>query len=235
LTRSATRPEYADVRPRLACLFIAAFVAPLALVSPAQAKRLRFKVVSVKGQQTVSWHDTRTGCGTISRSGSQTISFKSVHPARLSLLRIPRPGKRRGVTYYGVNFIRSNWTLSRTFQSNAPPNCQQSLESYAAQANDCGTRGPFPVGVDIGYRDGAVELRAATDRIVAPYKACEYDGFHEFDLIESKGRLSKRRLTSRRRRTIRVKVSGHLNEPAAESEGSQVTTLKATVKLRRRR
>jgi hypothetical protein len=217
------------VVPTKAATLLLAALAALALGAPAQAKRLRVEVLSVKGQQTVSWHDTRGGCGTISRSGSQTIAFKSVRRARLSLLRIPRS---HGFTYYGTNFVRSQWTLSRTFAQSAPPSCPEPL---AAQAGDCGARGPYAVPVDVTYRDGALELRAVTDRIPPPYKSCEYDGLHEFDLIDSKGRLRERRLASRRRGTIRVRVTGRLVEPVTESEGSQVTTLEATVRLRRRR
>jgi hypothetical protein len=224
--------------PTRSLLFAVSLLALLlALAPPAQAKRryLRLEVVSVKGQQTASWSDTQTsGCGNVSRTGSQTISFESTRPARLRLLRIPRftrTGKKRGVTYIGENFIHTNWTLSRTFQRGAPPSCPP--EPYFAQASDCGTRGPFAVPVDVGWRDGAVTFRGVTDRYPPAYKTCEYDGFHVWDLIDSKGRLSQRRLTSRRRRTIRVKVSAHLNEPGAESEGSQTTSLVATVTLRR--
>ena len=106
----------------------------------------------------------------------------------------------------------------------------------AAQTTDCGTKGPFAVPIDIGWRGGALELRGVLARGFqrAPhYESCEYDGFHELDLIDSKGRLSQRRLTSRRRRTLRVKVSGRVEEPTAESEGSQNTTLSATVTLKR--
>ena len=69
-----------------------AFLVALALAPAAQAKPhyLRFKVMSVTGAQTVTWHDSVDygGCGTITRSGSQTISFKSTKPARLKLRRI---------------------------------------------------------------------------------------------------------------------------------------------------
>jgi hypothetical protein len=237
------RTEHGHVRLRPAYLLVLASLLTLALAPPAQAARrhyLRLEVVSVKGQQTVNWNDTRqSGCGNVSRSGSQTISFESLRPGRLSLLRIPRftrSGKRRrGVTYIGVNFVPTNWTLSRTFQQSPPPSCPPPAEPYAAQASDCGTRGPFAIPVDVGWREGAVTLRAATDRIASPYRRCEYDGFHEFDLIDSKGRLSQRTLTSRRRGSISVRVSARKNEPAAESVGTQTTVLAATVVLRRSR
>jgi hypothetical protein len=215
-------------------------LAVLFLAAPAQAKRhyLRFEVLSVKGQQTATWNDKQTsGCGSISRSGSQTISFESTRPARLRLLRIPRftrSGKKRGVTYIGENFINTNWNLSRTFQQSPPPACPPEPVS-AAQATDCGTRGPFAVPVDVGWRAGAVTLRAVTDRYPPAYKTCEYDGFHVWDLIDSKGRLSQRKLTRRGRPTLHAKVSARLNEPGAESEGSQITSLTATVTLRRAR
>jgi hypothetical protein len=226
------------VRSRLATLLLAAALAALALAAPAQAKRhyLRFQVLSVKGEQTATWKDTQaSGCGSVSRSGSQTISFESTRPARLRLLRIPRftrTGKKRGVTYIGENFIHTNWTLSRTFQQSPPPACPPE-PAYAAQASDCGTRGPFAVPVDVGWRDGAVTFRGVTDRYPPAYKTCQYDGFHVWDLINSKGRLSQRKLTRRGRPTLHVKVSARLNEPGAESEGSQTTSLTATVTLRR--
>jgi hypothetical protein len=125
-------------------LLAAASLLTLALAPPAaEAKRLRFKVVSIVGEQTATWHDSQEGCGVIARG---------------------TPGQRS-----------------------------------------------------------------------PQYESCEYDGFHELDLIDSDGRLSQRRLTSRRRRTIRVKVSERVKEPTAESEGSQTTTLAATVALRRAR
>jgi hypothetical protein len=230
---------------RLARLVLAALLVALAVVPAADAKRhyLRFKILSVEGQQTVTWSDTQAfgDCGTIARSGSQTISFEATQPARLSLLRIPRytrTGQRRGVTYFGVNFIRSDWIFSRSFQQSPPPSCPEPVSAHAAQASDCGTQGPFAVPIDIGWRDGAVQLRAVIPHDVpgqrAPeYHSCEYDGFHEFDLIDSRGRLSQRRLTRRPWRAMHVKVSGHSNEPTPESEGSQTTVLNATVTLKR--
>jgi hypothetical protein len=233
------------VRIRLMCLLAAASLLAAILAAPADAKRhyLRFRILSVQGQQTATWSDTQMfgDCGTISRTGSQTISFDSTEPARLSLLRIPRytrAGERRGVTYSGVNFIQTDWTFARSFQESPPPACPPPASADAAQASDCGTQGPFAVPIDVGWRAGAVELRAVLDH-GAPgqrsphYSSCAYDGFHEFDLIDSKGRLSQRRLTSRPWRRLRVKVSGHTDEPTAESEGSQTTTLEATVTLRR--
>jgi hypothetical protein len=230
----------------LARLTLAALLVALLVVPAADAKghNLRFKILSVQGQQTATWNDTQAfgDCGTIARSGSQTISFESTKPARLSLLRIPRytkAGKRRGVTYYGINFIHSAWTFSRSFEQSPPPSCpEEPVFAQAAQASDCGTQGPFAIPIDIGWREGAVQLRGVLDH-GAPgqrsphYRSCEYDGFHEFDLIDSKGRLTQRRLVRRPWRPIRVKVSGHSNEPTAESEGSQTTTLEATVTLRR--
>jgi hypothetical protein len=227
------------VSARLAGILAAVWLLALAIAAPAQARPhyLRFQVLSVKGQQTANWKDTQqSGCGSISRSGSQTITFESTRPARLRLLRIPRftrTGKKRGVTYTGENFIHTNWNLSRTFQQSAPPACPP--EPLAAQASDCGTRGPYAVPIDIGWRDGAVTLRGVTDRYPPAYKTCEYDGFHVWDLINSKGRLSQRKLTRRGRPTLRAKVSTRLNEPGAESQGSQTTVLTATVTLRRTR
>lgn len=212
----------------------------LAAAPPAAAKRhyLRLEVVSVKGQQTASWSGTQaSGCGSISRSGRQTISFESTRPARLRLLRIPRftrSGKKRGVTYIGENFIHTNWTLSRTFQQGAPPACPPSDQPYAAQASDCGTRGPFAVPVDVGWREGAVTFRGVTDRYPPAYKTCEYDGFHVADLIDSKGKLSQRKLTHRRGR-FKVHISGRLKEPGDEGGGSQLTKLRATLTLKRMR
>jgi hypothetical protein len=216
--------------------------AALLLAAPgAEAKKLRFKVVSLKGEQTATWHDSiQGGCGTIARNGTQTIAFELLRPGRLSLQRFrrtdPRTGKRRGYSYSGFSFVRANWTFTRSFQQTVPPECPPPLEAMAAQATDCGTKGPFEVPIDIGWRGGALELRGVLARGYqrAPhYESCEYDGFHELDLIDSKGRLSQRRLTSRRRRTIRVNVSERLKEPTAESDGSQTTTLTATVTLKR--
>jgi hypothetical protein len=226
------------LRPPL--LLAALSLVALALASPAAArnKYLRFEVLSVKGEQNVTWTNSRSfGCGSVARSGSQTIAFESTRPARLKLLRVPRftrSGKRHGFTYVGVNFIRANWTWTRNFQQGPPPACPPE-PAYAAQASDCGTQGAFPVPIDVGWRDGAVNLRgvAPSTKPRARYQTCEYDGFHEFDLIDSKGRLSQRRLTSRRRHTLTAKVSEKLREPGEESGGSQTTSLNATVKLKR--
>ena len=216
----------------IAALAIAA--SALVLAAPAEAKKLRFRVISLEGQQTATWNDRlQSGCGQVSRSGTQTISFESTRKGKLSLQRIPRytrAGKRNGFTYYGTDFVRSNWTLDRTFSQGPQPACPVE----AAQNPDCGRRGPFPVPVNISWRDGAIELRAVTNEIRAGYGSCEYAGFHEADLIDSKGRLSQRKLTHRRGR-LRVKIAGRLNEPAAESEGSQTTTLSATLTLKRMR
>jgi hypothetical protein len=226
------------LRPRL--LLIAFSLVALALASPASArnKYLRFKLLSVKGEQTVTWTNSRSfGCGSVARSGSQTIAFESTGAAQLKLLRVPRStqsGKRHGFTYVGVNFIRANWTWTRSFQQGPPPACPPG-PADTAQASDCGTQGPFPVPIDVGWRDGAVNLRgvAPLGKPRARYQTCEYDGFHEFDLIDSKGRLSQRRLTSRRHRTLTAKVSEKLSEPGEESGGSQTTSLNATVTLKR--
>jgi hypothetical protein len=230
------------VPTRLASLLVAGSLLALVLAPPAQAKPryLRFEVVSVKGEQTATWSGTREGlqgCGTVARSGSQTISFESLKPTRLSLKRLPRTnprtGKRRGFTYFGRDVVPTNWTFSRTFQESPPPSCPPPEE---AQASDCGTQGPFEVPVSVGWRSGAVEFRGVLNRAFGPspnYETCEYEAYHALTLIDSKGRLSQRRLTSRGRRTIRVKVSGRMNDPAVEGDGSQTTTLAATVTLRR--
>jgi hypothetical protein len=215
----------------------------LAFAPAAEARNhyLRFKVVSVKGEQTVNWHDSLAygDCGTITRSGSQTIAFKSTKPAKLKLLRVPRytkSGKRHGVTYVGFSFIRSNWTFTRSFQQSPPPPGCLVDPAPAPQASDCGTQGPFAVAVDIGWRDRAVNLRgvANPNSPQSPnFKHCDYDGFHEVDLLDSKGRLSQKRLTSRSHRPIRVEVSDKRTEPTGDAEGSQTTSLKATVTLKR--
>jgi hypothetical protein len=205
---------------------LVALVAALAFAPAAQAKPhyLRFKITSVWGHQTVNWHETLGdgGCGGAIWTGSQTISFKSTRPARLRLRKIGRHN------YYGVNFIRANWTFSRSFQqSSPPPGCPPDPER-GGQVSDCGTQGPFAVPIDVGWRDGAVELRGVLDpgsERSPEYKACNYDGSHEEDLIDSKGRLSVRRLTHRH--TLRAKVS------RKASDESQTTSLKATVTLKR--
>jgi hypothetical protein len=245
--RLAKRTDHGHVRFRPACLLVAGSLLALTLAAPAEAKRryLRFEV-SVKGQQTANWTGTRDagGCGTIHRSGSQTIAFESRRPGRLSLRRFPktnpRTGTRRGFTYFGIDAVPTNWTFTRTFQESWPPACPPPSDEepvVAAQANDCGTQGPFPVPVSVAWRGGFVEFRGVLDP-EAPrkpsYRTCEYEAFHTADLIDSKGRLSQRRLTSRRRRTMRVRVSARLKEPG-EGEGSQTTTLAAIVTLKRLR
>jgi hypothetical protein len=206
----------------------------LSLAPAAQAKQhyLRFKIVSVTGTQTVSWHDSigYGDCGNITRNGTQTIAFSSTKPAKLRLLRL-RLSKHR-VTYNGVNFIGSNWIFTRSFQESAPPACPVE----PAQAPDCGTQGPFAVPMDIGWRDGKVSLRGVIDPAHQKhpvYKTCRYDGFHNEDLVLSGGRLSQKRLTSRSHRAIHVKVSEKVTEPTPEADGSSTTSLKATVTLRR--
>jgi hypothetical protein len=233
------------VPTRLASLLVAGSLLALALAPPGQAKPryLRFEVVSVKGEQTAIWSGTREGlqgCGTVARSGSQTISFESLGPTRLSLKRLPRTnprtGKRRGFTYFGRDAVPTNWTFSRTFQESTPPSCPPPEDPEAAPASDCGTKGPFPAPVSVGWRDGAVEFRGVLSREFGPspnYETCEYEAYHALTLIDSKGRLSQRRLTRRGRRTISVEVSGRMNDPAVEGDGSQTTTLAATVTLRR--
>lgn len=88
--------------------------------------------------------------------------------------------------------------------------------------------------MDIAWRDGAIELRAATNQIRAGYETCEYDGFHVADLIDSKGKLSQRKLT-RRRGKFKVHISGRLKEPGDQTGGSQLTKLRATLTLKRMR
>jgi hypothetical protein len=217
-------------------LLLALWFAPAVHAKP---RYLRFEVLSVTGEQTAIWSGTREGlqgCGTVVRSGSQTISFASRRPARLALRRLPRTnprtGRRLGFTYFGSAVVPTNWTFARGFQESTPPSCPP---PESAGASDCGTQGPFPVPVSVGWRGGAVEFRGVLNRGFGPspnYEACEYEAYHELSLIDSKGRLSQRRLT-RGRRTIRVQVSGRMNDRAAEGDGSQTTTLAATVTLRR--
>lgn len=219
-------------------LLVALWVAPALHAKP---RYLRFEVLSVTGEQTATWSGTREGlrgCGTVVRSGSQTISFASRRPARLSLRRFPRTnprtGRRRGFTYFGSAVVPTNWTFSRSFQESTPASCPP---PESTEASDCGTQGPFPVPVSVGWRGGAVEFRGVLNRQFGPspsYEACEYEAYHELSLIDSKGRLSQLRLTGGRR-TIRVQVSGRMKDPAAEGDGSQTTTLAATVTLRRLR
>jgi hypothetical protein len=234
------------MRIRLASLLIAASLLALVLLAPpaqAKSRSLRFQVVSIKGQQTANWTGTRgSGCGTIHRSGSQTISFESVRPARLSLRgfprRDPRTGKRRrGFDYFGWGVVLANWTFTRTFQESSPPSCPPPEEPIAAQASDCGTKGPYARPVTVGWRGGFVEFRGIMDpaRPRPTYRTCEYEALHQYELIDSKGRLPQRRLTRRSRRPIRVKVTERLKEPAVEGQGSQTTVLEATVTLKRLR
>jgi hypothetical protein len=235
----STRSQHGRKHARPASLLVAASLLALALAPPAQAKPrfLRFDV-SVKGQQTATWSTTlgETGC-TTSRRGRQTISFESPRPGRLSLRRFPRTdpktGKRRGFAYIGIDAVPANWTFTRAFQESTSPSCPPPAEVVSFRASDCGTKGPFAVPVSIGWRGGAVELRGVLGgegQRAPDYKTCEYEAYHQQDLIDSKGRLSQRKLTSRRQ--IRVKVSASEKQPAAEG-GSQTTTLVATVTLRR--
>jgi hypothetical protein len=234
-------------------LLVAGLLA-LALGSPAQAKPryLRFDV-SVQGEQTATWSVTdqgAEGCGPTTRSGRQTIAFESIRPARLSLRRFrrtdPSTGKKRDFTYFGIDVVRTNWTFTRTFQQSTPPDCPPPPEIVSTQPNDCGTQGPFEVPITVGWRGtatpgdrrgGTVELRGVLDRErpgqrTPSYRNCEYEGTHSADLIHTTGRLSQRRLTSRRRGPIRVKVAAREELPESES-GSQTTTLVATVTLKR--
>jgi hypothetical protein len=224
---------------RLAKLLILGVISALALAPAAQAKKhyLRFKIVSVTGAQTVTWHDTVGfgDCGNITRSGTQTIAFKSTKPAKLKLLRLKL--SKHKVTYNGVNFIRANWTFTRNYQESPPPACPpEPALAHLAQSPDCGTQGPFAVPIDIGWRDGKVNLRGVLDpmREQHPvYKTCRYDGFHNEDLVLSDGKLSQKRLTRRSHKAFKVKVAEKANEPTPEAEGSSTVSLKATVTLKR--
>jgi hypothetical protein len=225
-----------------ACLLVAGTLLALALAPPAQGKTryLHFQVVSVKGQQTANWTGTQeSGCGPIHRSGSQTISFESSRPARLRLRGFPRTNprtgkRRRGFVYFGVDSVPADWIFTRTFQQSTPPSCPP--EAEVVQASDCGTKGPYPAAFTVGWRGGFVEFGGVLDNDVPRpvYRNCEYEALHENTLIDSKGRLPQRRLTSRSRRPIRVKVSERLKEPG-EGGGSQTTVLEATVTLKRLR
>jgi hypothetical protein len=236
----------------MARLVVAGLLLALALAPAAQAKPrfLRFEV-SVQGQQTATWSATRFGeCGTTSRGGRQTIAFESPRPARLSLRRFrrtdPRTGRKRDFTYFGTDLVSTNWTFTRTFEQSAPPGCPPPEEPVAAQANDCGTQGPFEVPISVSWRGtakpgdrrgGTVELRGVLSKErpgqrTPSYRTCEYEATHSADLMHSIGRLSQRRLTSRRG-AIRVKVAAREKVPGSEEGGSQTTTLGATVTLRR--
>jgi hypothetical protein len=241
---------------RLVSLLVAASLLALALAAPAGAKPryLRF-AVSVQGQQTTTWSATQggyDGCGPTTKSGSQTISFESPQPDRLSLRRYrrtdPGTGRKRDFTYFGTDSVSTNWTFTRTFQQSAPPGCPPSdQEIVAAQASDCGTQGPFEVPISVGWRGtakpgnlrgGTVELRGVLDKErpgqrTPSYPNCEYEATHAADLMHSVGRLSQRKLTSRRG-TMRVKVSAREKLPASEGS-SETTTLEATVTLKRLR
>jgi hypothetical protein len=240
---------------RLASLLVAGSLLALSLAPPAGAKPryLRFQV-SVQGQQTTTWSITEPGydgCGPTTRGGSQTISFETPEPDRLSLRRYrrtdPRTGRKRDFTYFGTDSVRTNWTFTRSFQQSAPPGCPPEAEPVAVQANDCGTRGPFEVPISVGWRGtakpgnlrgGTVELRGVLNPEVPgqrspSYQNCEYEATHTADLLDSRGRLSQRKLTSQRG-TMRVKLSEREKVPASEGS-SQTTTLEATVTLRRLR
>jgi hypothetical protein len=218
------------IRP--APLLVAALLLALALASPAQAapRSLRYQV-TVKGEQTATWSIKEEGACGNTLGGTQTISFESLRRDPLSLRRFRPPGRKRD-SYIGGNLVPTNWTFTRTFQRTTPPGCgQPPPEPVVAQATDCGTKGPYVVPrARVGWRGGAVEFAGELSPFVPgqrepDYKTCEYEGVHQFELIDSKGRLSQRRLTSRR--PIRVRVT------AREKTSYQTTTLVATVTLRR--
>jgi hypothetical protein len=219
----------------VAQLLILALLAVLAVAPPALAKphALRFKITAVKGQQTVDWHDTLSfgDCGSVSRTGSQTIAFKSSKAAKMKLLPLKR-GKR--LTYVGFGFPRTKWTYTRSFQqSPRPAACPPEPGGLQPPPPDCGTRGPFTLPITVGWRDGRVELDGRTDPEgpQAPrYQNCPYEGSHNTELLFSRGRLSQKRLTHRR--TLKVTVKGK-ETLSIDNGGSQTTSLKATVTLKR--
>jgi hypothetical protein len=215
----------------------------LALAPAALGKThaLRFKITAVKGQQTSAWHDSISfgDCGSVTRTGSHTIAFKSAKAAKLKLLPLPlytKSGKRRGHTYVGFGFPRTKWTHTRSFQqSPRPPGCPPEPGGLQPPPPDCGTQGPFAVPITVGWRDRKVELDGRTDpeRPQGPrYENCPYDGSHGVDLLFARGRLSQKRLTHGH--TLKVRVKDKETLPI-ENGGSQTTSLKATVTLKRAR
>jgi hypothetical protein len=175
----------------------------------------------------------RRRTGRIER-GSQTCHRPAIAALRGQLpCTDPRTGRRLGFTYFGNATAPTSWTFSRGFQEMTPPSCPPA----EAVATDCGTQGPFPVPVNIGWRAGFLEFRGLLNRRFhrSPnFESCEYEAYHELSLLDSRGRLAQRRL-ARGPRTMRVELSRRLNERAAEGDGSQTTTFAATVTLRRLR
>ena len=228
---------------RLGKLTIVVLGLALALAPAAAAKphALRFKITAVKGQQVTDWHDSVSlgECGSIMRTGSQTIAFQSSKAAGLKLLPLPRftkSGKRRGFTYVGFGFPLTKWTYTRSFQqSPAPPGCPPEHGGAAPPPPDCGTQGPFTLPVTVGWRDGKLELEGRTNPQgpQAPrYRNCPYEASHSTELLRALGRLSQRRLTRSRTLKVTVKAKETLS---IDNGGSQTSSLQATVALKRTR
>ena len=220
---------------RPAKLVLVAIALFLALAPAALAKKphaLRFKVTAVSGKQTTDWHDSVSlgECGSVTRSGSQTIVFKSSKAAKLKLLPL-RKGRR--YTYVGFGFPRTKWTYTRSFQQSAPPPGCSPEPGGSQPVPDCGTQGPFTVPLTVGWRDGKVELDGRTnpEGSQAPhYTGCRYEASHSTELLQGFGRLSQRRLTHRKSLSVTVKAKETLD---IDNGGSQTAVLKATVKLKR--
>jgi hypothetical protein len=217
-------------------LVVALGLAPVAAAKKPHA--LRFKVTAVSGSQRTDWHDSvsQGECGSITRTGSQTIVFKSSKAAKLKLLPLPRyakSGKRRGYTYVGFGFPRTKWTYTRSFQQSPRPAGCPAEPSGTQPVPDCGTQGPFIVPLTVGWRDGKLELDGRTDPqgpLSPQYTGCPYEASHSTELIRAFGRLSQKRLTHRKRMKVTLKAKETL---ASDNGGSQTTSIKAAVRLKR--
>jgi hypothetical protein len=217
-------------------------IGSLAAASPATAARhkgARFKVVSLVGRQTATWqqvsHYSQACQGEIHESGTQTISFQSTAKPKLKVKRI---GSGRFKSAYGTTEVPTGWTFDRTFDRTSTPNtCPTESYAMTADAFDCGKQGPFPVPMNVSYR-GTLELTGLLNGVNGngpSYKTCGYEGYHETDILDGEGKLSKRKVFNRKRRTLHVHISEQRNEAIADGTGSQTTTLTADVTLRRSR
>lgn len=233
--------------PRRPILTAAVLVVTGSLLAPpaADAAKLRptrtarFTVVALKGQQTATWslisRYSQACQGEIHESGSQTIAFKNTGKARLKI-RLYVHGRNKFTL--GSTDVHTGWIFTRDFSRFATPNtCSgTSAEAIASQSYDCGQQGPFPVPMNISYR-GTLELSGVLNGVNGrgpSYKACDYEGYHETDILDAEGRLSRRKVFSRRK-TIHVHVSARRQETLADGDGTQTTALTADATLRRLR
>jgi hypothetical protein len=223
----------AFARLTAASLVLAALLA--AAPADARVRRLHF-TASVKGHQTVIWQQVFSAPGadpcasTATSRGSQTISFESPRRGRLLVAIYSR---RLAV---GGGQVPADWTFDRQFsQSQTDPACID--PSLAEQPSPpCGRQGPFHYYVGFRYDGRKLEIGFAVD-IHRPgtsgprYGTCEYEAYHNAELIDTRARLPLKALL--RHRSFRLHFARRLNENDPQNGVSQTTTLSADVTLRR--